>query len=633
VGFYILISFIAEPKHSHSGPATIVYDERGYRADEEEPESFSEDELSSAATPTSIPRPLTPMLPIPTHQAHDEALSNTASPAANNASLPTSSDERSPSRSTMTKRGRTKGRDRETREREMRQIDQTISGSRSSSKLAEALSSVWGAFVSPKSPSASSQEQNLASPSDKGSPRAAVHSPVLSSRSPENNVRAAEDPSQTPIAEVPSSDEPLRESVDAATPTLETTPPDQQAILEDTAPAPSYGEMSGLTTPGGVGERLSEEMSQESINEAEGMVQDGSIGAFEVDASRLSASAPLEVSSPDEALAASAEAEMPLSPSEKHSEPRSSVVEEKAETPALSSAEQAGLVTSSDSEEAVRETGLTEQEVPQNPSSTSDQAMQPVGESNHVDAQNPWMTTDDSDIKGSEAAEEEDIRSDGSEHTPAVEPPIEFQDGSDTPIESTPRGLEVPTLEDAKSNRLSAGTTSSLEYLDEPVPNVNKTPEGDVSDVAPSSGAVETLLPKETISDPADATITGAESESPNDAAVAEDLTNTESVEEKPFVTGQASDSALVDAGELEDPSTNSTSVDEAGSETPSMGGQQDSDALTQPQSDFVQGEALIATSEPNASGGPSADAGEKPVEATSSNETETDENNSEDAG
>jgi hypothetical protein len=86
---------------------------------------------------------------------------------------------------------------------------------------------------------------------------------------------------------------------------------------------------------------------------------------------------------------------------------------------------------------------------------------------------------------------------------------------------------------------------------------------------------------------------------------------------------------------ESEDVNTNSTSADEAGSETALMGSQQDSDALTQPQLDFVQDEAptSAATSEANAGGEPSADAGEKPVEAISSSETETDENNSEDAG
>ncbi|KAL0065109.1 hypothetical protein AAF712_007945 [Marasmius tenuissimus] len=143
------------------GPASIIYNERGHRTDEEEPDEIpGDDNAGSTRNQTRAPSPdsfHTPAVTAPTSKRAsvvgpppsqpsiavpppvDASINGRASSVASSRELSSAISDSSRSRS------RSKGKER------LSQFDDTasISTTRSSSKLGEALSSVWGSAASP----------------------------------------------------------------------------------------------------------------------------------------------------------------------------------------------------------------------------------------------------------------------------------------------------------------------------------------------------------------------------------------------------------------------------------------------------------------------------------------------------
>ncbi|KAK7033188.1 heat shock protein 12A [Favolaschia claudopus] len=198
------------------GPASIVYNERGRRAEEDEPDMHPEDDMQSISDSVRSPPPLSrPPSSLARHSHEEKTPTGTESSVPEVARLPdefqepkrahsaSSTGDREPSRGRQSGKSKGKGKEKEI-------IQEASVDSRTSSRLAETLNSVWGKDPAP-----------AIGPSHSGTP------PAQAEKAPEppTTEAAPEAPpaSQTPKvdpAEVRAEEPPVVEAAPAAlTPT------------------------------------------------------------------------------------------------------------------------------------------------------------------------------------------------------------------------------------------------------------------------------------------------------------------------------------------------------------------------------------------------------------------------------
>ncbi|KAJ7475917.1 hypothetical protein FB451DRAFT_262461 [Mycena latifolia] len=139
-----------------SGPASIVYNERGRRVEEDEPDMFPEDDMSVVSTRSERIRSPPPLSRPHSSAAGPAPPSEESTPVTEHsipevARLPSEFQESRGSRDRERPRGRKSGKGKG---KEKETTPEESADSRTSSRLAETLASVWGKEPSP-SPSQS----------------------------------------------------------------------------------------------------------------------------------------------------------------------------------------------------------------------------------------------------------------------------------------------------------------------------------------------------------------------------------------------------------------------------------------------------------------------------------------------